>query len=105
MPLVKPTTTAGKVFHHAPMPVTLAHEENPRHHSAHEQAVDPCLAMIPATTTTNALLGRHRVFEPPQSGDEEAVTWRSIARSATLRRQSQTPSASARPQDLVTPGR
>jgi len=76
MPLVKPDDDGPrKVFHHGAHAVTPGARGEPPPSWSHKQAVDPCLAMIPATTTTKAPVGPPIcVFEPPSAEIRKPVT-------------------------------
>src|SRR5258705_514823 len=77
MPLVKPTTTGrGKYFTMVPMPVTPNSTRRSPAIIVHMNKPSiPCLAMIPATTTTNAPVGPPIcVFEPPRAEIRKPVT-------------------------------
>ena len=77
IPLVKPTTTGrGKYFTMVPMPVMPRSTSSTPAIIVHMNRPSiPCLAMMPATTTTKAPVGPPIcVFEPPSAEIKKPVT-------------------------------
>src|SRR5229473_1111526 len=77
IPLVNPTITGrGKYFTALPIPVTPSRTSNTPAIIVHTNSPSrPCLAIIPATTTTNAPVGPPIcVFDPPNAEITNPVT-------------------------------